>query len=336
MSNEMEHATLIASFLMTKGGVGKTTISCNVSHILSLAGYRVLHVDGDTQGSSTDLLEAYQNGRVLSKMDLLKMDTAAFFIEDLKDNARRYICQTRYPNIDLIPNTPPLEAVTAEDPEPMSMDNIFFASTDPNKYFHFRQNLEQIASDYDFIIIDGSGHSDALLTSTIIASDVIFSPITNDCFTDPVITKLLSRIKGTQAKYLSGYYKEESNLLEDRQFQGFFLNSFIKESDSYAIMKKRLLRQKFEDKYNARFIEQSIRHSESVGKRNSMQVMWLEEDMRNSWAKTAAPTVDLIKLIIQYMRFMDQEHEDRLEQYIRTVKTDKTFPYEEVFHYVGE
>ena len=49
--------TQVIAFLNQKGGCGKTTISTNVAHAISLKGYKVLFVDGDPQGSARDWQE---------------------------------------------------------------------------------------------------------------------------------------------------------------------------------------------------------------------------------------------------------------------------------------
>lgn len=48
----------VISFLNTKGGAGKTTLSVHVSRALELRGHRVLLIDTDPQGSSLDWAEA--------------------------------------------------------------------------------------------------------------------------------------------------------------------------------------------------------------------------------------------------------------------------------------
>ncbi|MDE0001991.1 MAG: AAA family ATPase [Rhodospirillaceae bacterium] len=46
-----------------KGGVGKSTLACNVAAVLARAGTDVLLVDGDRQGSSADFIQARAEGR---------------------------------------------------------------------------------------------------------------------------------------------------------------------------------------------------------------------------------------------------------------------------------
>ena len=49
---------MILTFQNQKGGVGKTTLSLHLAHLLTLRGYRVLVIDADPQGSARDWLEA--------------------------------------------------------------------------------------------------------------------------------------------------------------------------------------------------------------------------------------------------------------------------------------
>ncbi|MEG1770801.1 MAG: ParA family protein, partial [Comamonas sp.] len=41
---------------MTKGGIGKTSITVNLATALALSGYRVLLIDADPQASATNML----------------------------------------------------------------------------------------------------------------------------------------------------------------------------------------------------------------------------------------------------------------------------------------
>lgn len=55
----------VVSFLNTKGGAGKTTLSVHVARALELRGHKVLLIDTDPQGSSLDWAEANE-GRYFS------------------------------------------------------------------------------------------------------------------------------------------------------------------------------------------------------------------------------------------------------------------------------
>tara|TARA_R110000822_G_scaffold143432_5_gene281728 strand:+ start:587 stop:1234 length:648 start_codon:yes stop_codon:yes gene_type:complete len=50
----LERVMPVISFMNSKGGVGKTTVSIHVSAELHKRGYRVLHIDSDPQGTSQD------------------------------------------------------------------------------------------------------------------------------------------------------------------------------------------------------------------------------------------------------------------------------------------
>ena len=51
-----------------KGGIGKTTIACNVSAVLAQKGYKVLHIGCDPKGDSTRLLVEKKIPSVLQQM----------------------------------------------------------------------------------------------------------------------------------------------------------------------------------------------------------------------------------------------------------------------------
>lgn len=57
-----------------KGGIGKTTVCCNVSAMLASRGYRVLHIGCDPKADSTRLLTAQRIPNVLEQMARLGGD----------------------------------------------------------------------------------------------------------------------------------------------------------------------------------------------------------------------------------------------------------------------
>lgn len=105
---------MIWGFVNQKGGVGKSTLSQNVADCLSRLGQRVLLIDADKQGTSSD----WASLRSESRFSVVSM-------------AR----------------------------ENMALDAM------------------KIAADYDFTLIDGPPHADALSRSCIVASDLVIVPI---------------------------------------------------------------------------------------------------------------------------------------------------------------
>jgi chromosome partitioning protein len=105
---------MIWGFVNQKGGVGKSTLSQNVADCLSRLGQRVLLIDADKQGTSSD----WASLRSESRFSVVSM-------------AR----------------------------ENMALDAM------------------KIAADYDFTLIDGPPHADAISRSCIVASDLVIVPI---------------------------------------------------------------------------------------------------------------------------------------------------------------
>ena len=90
----MSKEATIIGVINSMGGVGKTAISINISHILSIAGYSVLHVDMDPQGSGSELIQPLNNyGSKLSKDDILKLDTFRLISESLEP--RQFVFKTK-------------------------------------------------------------------------------------------------------------------------------------------------------------------------------------------------------------------------------------------------
>lgn len=69
----MKNNTLKIAFY-GKGGIGKTTIACNLSMFLALKGYRVLHIGCDPKADSTRLLSEKRIPNILEQLNTLDPD----------------------------------------------------------------------------------------------------------------------------------------------------------------------------------------------------------------------------------------------------------------------
>ncbi len=118
--------TKVIAVLNQKGGVGKTTIASNLGEALKRAGYSVLLVDSDPQGSLRDWNEASE-GKVLPVIGLdretLPTDLKAVkrgydfvLIDGAPQSARLAGAAVRAANVILIPVTPsPYDVWAASD-----------------------------------------------------------------------------------------------------------------------------------------------------------------------------------------------------------------------------
>ncbi len=87
-----------------KGGVGKSTITCNLAAISTAQGLRTLLVDLDPQGNSTRYLLG-------DSADTLTHTAADFFDQTLKFTVRErpieaFVSATPFENLYLLPSSP--------------------------------------------------------------------------------------------------------------------------------------------------------------------------------------------------------------------------------------
>ncbi len=142
---------LIIAVTNTKGGVGKTTLVANLAGYLAGLDKRVLCVDADIQPALSSYYPLHTE--------------APNGIEASIDNV---ISKTTIPNLDIIYSNDPKGA----------LQNFILHTADGRQRLHYI--LNQIQSDYDYILIDTRGAIDPLQESAIFAGDIILSPVRTD------------------------------------------------------------------------------------------------------------------------------------------------------------
>jgi len=90
---------IIIAVVNNKGGVGKTTVACNLAHALGLRGKRALVVDLDSQCNATALLIPKAAAPHQGLYELLQQDVPGANLED-------YLLTTRYDNVLCLSNVP--------------------------------------------------------------------------------------------------------------------------------------------------------------------------------------------------------------------------------------
>lgn len=272
-----------------KGGAGKTTIASNIAYDLGLAGYHVLIIDMDDQGTMTETMDGAnpKTGERLTRQDIYNLDLLSLY--SVPVNTRDYICKTRYENIDLIPNSRNMDASSMFD---VLFNEVMYENrrlTLEEKHMNFYKNIEQIREDYDYIIIDGKPGLSALTDLSIIISDYVVTPVEDDNYNLTTMMDVIERIRHIIKIYGNTYPVE---------FFGFFLNQTVEKDDF-----DRNLVNYYKSNFPEQYLEQNVRYSRPIGKKAAFNgKMFLE------YNKRCLPGIDILKLLVYEFEMIDEEH----------------------------
>jgi chromosome partitioning protein len=168
-----------------KGGVGKSTITCNLAAIGAQKGKRTLVVDLDPQGNSTQYL--------LGGKEAPETTLADFFEQSLSfrlnpTDTIDFVAPTPFKNLSVMPSHPRLEEVHGK------LESRY-------KIYKLREALDEIAEDFDQIFIDTPPALNFFTRSALIAADAYLIPFDCDEFSRHALYSLLANADEIRADH---------------------------------------------------------------------------------------------------------------------------------------
>ncbi|HOL64577.1 MAG TPA: ParA family protein [Accumulibacter sp.] len=168
-----------------KGGVGKSTIACNLAAIAAARGKRTLLIDLDPQTNAS----RYLLGKQLEKQ---KKNLANFFDDLLgyklfPETLDSYVVESPFPNLGVLPADPRLEELQ------LKLESRY-------KMYKLRDALEGLKG-FAEVFIDTPPALNFYTRSALIATDTCLIPFDCDAFSRQALYALLESVREIQSDH---------------------------------------------------------------------------------------------------------------------------------------
>jgi chromosome partitioning protein len=200
-----------------KGGVGKSTITCNLAAISAVEGLRTLVIDLDIQGNATQYLLGEKIADANKTIALFFKDTLSLGLFGGQSvNLASLVQETPFPNLFVIGSHPELEPLQAR-------------LESRHKIFKLKEALEQM-KDFDAIYIDTPPILNFYSQSALIAADKCLIPFDCDAFAQDALFSLMQALAEVKADH-------NPNL----EIEGIVVNQFQRQANLPAQLVQNLL-----------------------------------------------------------------------------------------------
>jgi len=234
-----------------KGGVGKTTTAINLAAGLSYFNQKVLLVDFDPQGNTTQGVGTPRESIKFSVYNVLMEN------HSIKDASLKLT----HPPLTLIPATIDLAGADLE-----------MADYKVGRERLLKNKLDVIKHEYDYIIIDCPPSLGLLNTNALTAADSVLIPVQCEYYALEGLTQLLSTIRLVQ------------RLFNDKLIiEGLLLTMFDART-KLSVEVQQEVRKYFKERVYRSFIPRNIKLSEAPSRGQSI----FEYDVRSEGAKAYA------------------------------------------------
>ena len=172
-----------------KGGVGKSTITCNLAAISAARGHRTLVIDLDPQGNSTQYLlgaGASEPGPTLADL----FDQTLQFKLVMKKTGE-FARETQFENLSVLASHP-------------SLVELAVKLESRHKIYKLREALDEVKDEFDAIYIDTPPALNFFTLSALIAADTCLIPFDCDDFARRALYTLLENVAEIRSDHNHG------------------------------------------------------------------------------------------------------------------------------------